>query len=77
MSEEIASEIKILLLGESNVGKTSIFNRFISNTFEKNIGSTIGVDFETKILPYKNKKYSIRLFDTTGQEWFRSITQNY
>ena len=77
MSDEIASEIKILLLGESNVGKTSIFNRFISNTFDKNGGSTIGVDFETKILAYKNKKYSIRLFDTAGQERFRSITQNY
>ena len=70
-------EIKILLLGETNVGKTSIFNRFIYNKYKKVIGSTIGVDFETKTIKYKNNSYLIRLFDTAGQERFRSISQNF
>ena len=70
-------EIKILLLGETNVGKTSIFNRFIYNKYKKVIGSTIGVDFETKTMKYKNNSYLIRLFDTAGQERFRSISQNF
>ena len=74
---QLPKEIKVLLLGESNVGKTSIFNRFIENKYEANISSTIGVDFESKTLTYKNNKYTIKLFDTAGQERFRSITQSY
>ena len=70
-------EIKILLLGETNVGKSSIFNRFIYNKYKKVIGSTIGVDFETKTIQYKDNSYLIRLFDTAGQERFRSISQNF
>ena len=65
------------MLGETNVGKTSIFNRFIYNKYKKVIGSTIGVDFETKTIKYKNNSYLIRLFDTAGQERFRSISQNF
>ena len=71
------TEYKILLLGESGVGKTTLFNRYISNSVDKNIGSTIGIDFEIKILEYKGKKYSIKLFDTAGQERFQGITKNY
>jgi len=77
MQEEQPEEIKLLLLGESSVGKTSIFNRYIYDKMDKNISSSIGVDFETKIIKYRNKKYKIRLFDTAGQERFQSITHSY
>ena len=70
-------EYKILLLGESNVGKTTIFNRYIFDRLDKNQGSTIGVDFEAKNFKYKNQTYSIKLFDTAGQERFQSITKAY
>ena len=70
-------EYKLLLIGESNVGKTTIFNKYIFNKLDKNTGSTIGVDFEAKNFPYKNKKYSIKLFDTAGQERFHSVTRAY
>ena len=70
-------EYKILLLGESNVGKTTIFNRYIFDRLDKNQGSTIGVDFEAKNFKYKNQAYSIKLFDTAGQERFQSITKAY
>ncbi len=70
-------EYKILLLGESNVGKTTIFNRYIFDRLDKNQGSTIGVDFEAKNFKYKNQVYSIKLFDTAGQERFQSITKAY
>ena len=66
-------EYEILLLGNSGVGKTSIFKRFIENKVENTFSSTIGVDFETKILTYKNKQYSIFLYDTAGQEKYKSI----
>jgi len=74
---EDIKEIKLLLLGESNVGKTSIFNKYIYNRNATLSASSIGVDFETKIINYKNKKYKIRLFDTAGQERFHSITIGY
>ena len=77
MQKEQPEEIKLLLLGESSVGKTSIFNRYIYDKMDKNISSSIGVDFETKIIKYRNKKYKIRLFDTAGQERFQSITHSY
>ena len=63
-------EYKIILIGDTNSNKTKIFNKMMKP-------STIGVDFETKIITYKNKKYSVKLFDTSGQERFRSITKSY
>ena len=76
MKNDAPKEIRILLLGESNSGKTKLFNQFIYGKEYKE-HNTIGVDFETKIMEYKNKKYKIRLFDTAGQERFQSITQSY
>ena len=75
--EDNAIEYKLLLIGESNVGKTTIFNKYIFNKLDKNTGSTIGVDFEAKNFTYKKKKYSIKLFDTAGQERFHSVTKAY
>ena len=68
---------KIILLGETNVGKTTLFNKFTLDKNRYNYISTITVDDETKTIEYKNKKYSITLYDTAGQERFRSITQAY
>ena len=69
--------IKILLLGESNVGKTTIFQRLCDATVDKNSISTIGVEFKVKNYKYNNKDYQIQLFDTAGQERFKSITEAY
>ena len=70
-------EIKILLLGDSGVGKTSIFKRYTNYEFKGNYNSSIGVDFQTKIIERKKKKYKLHIFDTAGQERFRSITKSY
>ena len=77
MEKEKPKEFKILLLGESDVGKTSIFKRYLFNNYEEKMMSTIGVELETKILNYNNKNYSITLIDTTGQERFKCITKSY
>ena len=68
---------KIVLLGDTGVGKTSIFNRYCKNKFESNYNSTIGVDFEVKKIEYKKKDYSIEIFDIAGQERFQSIIDSY
>ncbi len=71
------NEYELLLLGDTNVGKTSIFESFIKGTFKENQSASIGVDFETKIFKYKNTNYRIHLYDTAGQERFRAITEGF
>lgn len=72
---------KVLLIGDISVGKSSIFNRFGSNTYEDNYKSTIGVDFLTIVLDNvpgtKREKLMIQLWDTAGQEKFKTITRTY
>lgn len=77
MTAEIPS-IKILLLGDVSVGKTSIFLQFAENSFQENRLSTIGIDFRNKeIMLDDNKRINISIWDTSGQERFRAITKNY
>jgi Ras-related protein Rab-1A len=68
---------KIVLLGNDNVGKTSLCLKFIKNIFRINVESTIGVNFYTKILQYHGNQYKLVLWDTAGHERFRSILTNY
>ena len=71
------NEIKILLLGDSGVGKTSIFRKYLENKYEGNKTATVGVDLVTKDFKYKGENYKIQLFDTAGQERFKGITKSY
>ena len=70
-------EIKIGLLGNSGVGKTSLIRRFVVDKYEDNFISTIGVDYFDKELIINNKKIKLLIQDTSGQERFRSISKNY
>ena len=77
MKLNLSENYKIILLGDTNVGKNTFFNKFIYNKDKFNYLSSITVDNETQTLDYKNKKYLITLYDTAGQERFRSITKSY
>lgn len=68
---------KILLLGESAVGKSSLMLQFTDNKFKDYIMQTIGVDFKTKIIEVDNTSIKLQIFDTAGQEKFRTITRTY
>jgi len=68
---------KIILLGESNVGKSSFMLRFIKNKFDPDITSTIGIDYLSKSINYKGHKFKINIWDTAGQEKYNSIINNY
>ena len=73
--KEKISEIKIALLGDSNTGKTSFLNILNDKAIE-NMTSTVGVENTIFYAYIKNKKYKIKIFDTAGQENFRSVTSN-
>lgn len=68
---------KIIVVGDTNVGKTSIINKFTKDTFDQSMISTIGIDFVTKQIIAKSKPVSLQIWDTAGQERFRSLTQSY
>jgi small GTP-binding protein len=69
--------LKIVLVGDSGVGKSSTLLRYADNQYDEKFNSTIGVDFRIKTLQYKNKVVKHQIWDTAGQDRFRSITYSY
>ena len=69
--------IKILLTGTSGVGRSSLLLRFADNTFTASYISTIGVDFKIKTLQIAGKEIKLQVWDTAGEERFRTITSSY
>ena len=76
-SQEGAITCKVVLIGESGVGKTSIISRYMTDTFSATLGSTPGANFTTKTVFLKNENQSIKfeIWDTAGQEKFRSLAK--
>ncbi|GIY65321.1 ras-related protein Rab-18 [Caerostris darwini] len=68
---------KLILLGDYNVGKTSIFCRFKDNDFKENTKLTLGTDNYKKIIEVGGQNVTLILWDTVGNERFRTLTRNY
>ena len=69
---------KIITLGNSGVGKTSIIERYINNIFNDNAISTVGLEFCVKKIKLKDgKEISLKLMDTSGQEKYSAVTKSY
>ncbi|XP_014671911.1 PREDICTED: ras-related protein Rab-10-like, partial [Priapulus caudatus] len=68
---------KILVLGDSNVGKTCIVHRFCDDKYYDTYISTIGIDFKQKIIDLDGTKVKLQIWDTAGQERFRTLTTAY
>ena len=69
--------LKILLIGDSFVGKTSLLLKYCDGQFPEAHMATIGVEFKDKIINVGKWKVRLQIWDTSGQERFRSITQNF
>ncbi|OHT11932.1 Ras-related protein RABA2b [Tritrichomonas foetus] len=69
--------LKIVLTGDSGVGKTNLLSQFAKNTFNPDYKTTIGVEFATKTLKVKGKMVKAQIWDTAGQERYRAITSSY
>ena len=68
---------KLLLIGDSGVGKTCILFRFSDDAFNNTFISTIGIDFKIKTIELRGKKVKLQIWDTAGQERFHPITTSY
>ena len=79
LSEDNFDEkIKIMIIGETKTGKTSLISRYCKNEFTGGAYlSTIGIDFQIKNLTINSKKIRLQIWDTAGQERFRNIAKNY
>ena len=69
--------IKLLTLGDTTVGKSSIVLRFAENRFDDNQFATIGIDFKTKYIKYRDSSVKVLIWDTAGQEKFQNIAKQY
>jgi len=74
--EDEIPKYKIVLLGDSNVGKTSLIVRYCSGAFKSEYISTVGIDTQIKYIKYNNKKIGLEIWDTAGQERFKSLTRS-
>uniref|UniRef100_A0AAQ4R9M1 small monomeric GTPase n=1 Tax=Gasterosteus aculeatus aculeatus TaxID=481459 RepID=A0AAQ4R9M1_GASAC len=68
---------KLLLIGDSGVGKTCLLFRFSEDAFNTTFISTIGIDFKIRTIELDGKKIKLQIWDTAGQERFRTITTAY
>lgn len=68
---------KVIIIGDSGVGKTNLLTKFCEGSFKDNYVATIGVDFKIKSVDVEGRKIKLQIWDTAGQERFRNITQTY
>lgn len=69
--------VKLIIIGDSGVGKTNILMKFCEQEFKQNYVATIGVDFKIKTIQVEDKRFKLQIWDTAGQERFKNITQTY
>ncbi|GAA6040759.1 hypothetical protein JCM8097_003284 [Rhodosporidiobolus ruineniae] len=76
---EPPTTLKLLVIGASSVGKSSLLLRFTDETFlsPDETSATIGVDFKVKVIERKGKRWKLSIWDTAGQERFRTLTSSY
>ncbi|XP_077250213.1 ras-related protein RABA5e-like [Tasmannia lanceolata] len=79
MSDEEGEEylFKIVIIGDSAVGKSNLLSRYARNEFNMNSKATIGVEFQTQSMDIQGKEVKAQIWDTAGQERFRAVTSAY
>lgn len=77
ITKQFEKNVKILLLGDSGVGKTCMMMKFTESTFDSNFITTIGIDYKYKVVNIEGKPIRLEIWDSAGQERFRSITSSY
>ena len=68
---------KLIFIGDSNVGKTTLINKYVNGTFSEEIPPTIGLESKTKTIDIRGLKAKLQIWDTAGQEKFNSLSKQY
>ncbi|XP_044470640.1 ras-related protein Rab11D [Mangifera indica] len=76
-NQKIDYVFKVVLIGDSSVGKSQILSRFARNEFTLDSKATIGVEFQTRTLVIEHKSVKAQIWDTAGQERYRAVTSAY
>ena len=76
-AEEYEMMIKVILIGDSGVGKTNIMSKYLKNQFMENSKATVGVEFGSKLFNHQGHKIKAQIWDTAGQEKYKAITGAY
>lgn len=79
MTDEEGEEylFKVVMIGDSAVGKSNLLSRYARNEFNHNTKATIGVEFQTQSMEIDGKEVKAQIWDTAGQERFRAVTSAY
>ena len=70
-------KIKLMVIGETRVGKTALIKKYTKNVFGGTYLTTVGIDFQEKIINVEEKSVKLQIWDTAGQERFRNIAKSY
>ena len=70
-------KLKLIVVGDQSTGKSCLLNRFVNDTFDENYQATIGLDFQSKNVTIHDQDVRLILYDTAGQEKFRSLIPMY
>lgn len=70
-------KFKIIVIGNEGIGKTTLINKFVKGTYSSSYDVTLGVEFATKIIKISDKDVLMHIWDTAGQESFRSLISSY
>ena len=75
--EQQENKVKLILVGQPRTGKTAIYNRLLTNTYDANSMTTIAAKFQTKVVSLGTGDVKIDVWDTAGQEVFRTLNKIY
>ena len=73
----LSNRYKIVILGDVSVGKTSLISKIVDSKFNKDYEPSIGIDYSNKVIKYKDKMFKTQIWDTAGQEKYRSLINSY
>jgi len=71
------TQVKVVLLGDSGVGKSSLLFRYVTGTFEAERGATLGASFMSKVVSFPNLQLKFNIWDTAGQERYKALAKMY
>ena len=69
--------LKLIVIGHTSVGKTSVISSFSDSSFKIDVLHTVGVDYQSKVVKWRDESIKLQIWDTAGQERFRTLTQGF